>query len=122
MGCSWRRACCSHCPTGRAARSTGRRRTRRPTARAGKRPPTPEPTAPQGGVVLQRVLVRGGYGAFGRGVAERLARAGGLDVVVAGRSGARAAEAAAAIAQATGAEIGALQLEAAAITAAEIGQ
>ena len=39
---------------------------------------------------MQRVLVLGGYGAFGGLAAERLARVAGIEVIVAGRSGAKA--------------------------------
>jgi Saccharopine dehydrogenase NADP binding domain len=40
---------------------------------------------------LRRVLVLGGYGAFGQLVAERLARVAGIEVMVAGRDRAKAA-------------------------------
>jgi saccharopine dehydrogenase-like NADP-dependent oxidoreductase len=39
---------------------------------------------------LQRVLILGGYGAFGGLAAERLARVPGIEVIVAGRSAASA--------------------------------
>ena len=39
---------------------------------------------------MQRVLVVGGYGAFGGLAAERLARMAGIEVIVAGRSGEKA--------------------------------
>lgn len=42
---------------------------------------------------MDRVLVIGGYGLFGRRLVERLARTGGLTVLLAGRSQAAAAEA-----------------------------
>ena len=54
----------------------------------------PARSAGNKGTSLKRVLVLGGYGAFGGRVAERLARAPGIEVVIAGRSlrpGARAA-------------------------------
>lgn len=45
----------------------------------------------------RRILVVGGYGVFGSRIAERLARVGELDIVVAGRDGTRATETAAAL-------------------------
>lgn len=44
---------------------------------------------------LPRILIVGGYGAFGARAAERLARDDDLEIVIAGRSGQRASEAAA---------------------------
>jgi hypothetical protein len=54
---------------------------------------------------MTRILVVGGYGAFGARVAERLARDAGLEVVVAGRSEAKAAAAAKALAASAAARI-----------------
>jgi hypothetical protein len=69
---------------------------------------------------LRRIVVLGGYGAFGRRVAERLARSADIEVVVAGRSHDRAAAAAAEIGGAMGARLRALCLDADTISAAEI--
>jgi hypothetical protein len=41
---------------------------------------------------LSRILIVGGYGAFGARVAERLAREGGTEIIVAGRNAEKAAE------------------------------
>ena len=46
---------------------------------------------------VPRILVVGGYGAFGLRVAERLARGGDVEIVIAGRSEGKAAAAAALI-------------------------
>ena len=61
---------------------------------------------------LQRVLVLGGYGAFGGRVAERLAHAPGVEVVIAGRSLDRALDAAMALEIATGKQVTARRLHA----------
>lgn len=55
--------------------------------------------------VLPRVVVVGGYGAFGQRAVERLARAGDVEVVVAGRSAEKARLAAAKLAHADGPEV-----------------
>jgi hypothetical protein len=70
---------------------------------------------------LQRVLVLGGYGAFGRLVAERLARVAGVEVVVAGRSLERAQGSAARLAAGARAKVSGVRLDAADITAAVLG-
>lgn len=54
---------------------------------------------------MTRILVVGGYGAFGTRVAERLARDAGLEVVIAGRSEAKAATAAKALAASAAARL-----------------
>lgn len=58
-----------------------------------------------------RVLVIGGYGFFGRRLAQRLARDPGLEVIVAGRSLAQARSTAAEVSQAGGALFGAAALD-----------
>ena len=60
-----------------------------------------------------RVLVLGGYGAFGRCVAERLAARAGIEVVIAGRSLERALDAASQLATASGRQVTAQRLDAA---------
>jgi NAD(P)-dependent dehydrogenase (short-subunit alcohol dehydrogenase family) len=57
------------------------------------------------------VLVVGGYGAFGRRVAERLAAAPGIEVVIAGRSHDRALDAALEVEIASGREVTARRLD-----------
>jgi hypothetical protein len=54
---------------------------------------------------LRRVLVLGGYGAFGRRVAERLARMAGIEVMVAGRDLANAEACAAELARSAKARV-----------------
>jgi saccharopine dehydrogenase-like protein len=61
---------------------------------------------------LQRVLVVGGYGAFGGLAAERLARMAGIEVIVAGRSGEKAQAFAAGLARRARARISAATLDA----------
>lgn len=67
---------------------------------------------------MQRVLVLGGYGAFGGRIAERLARIGALELMVAGRSRDRAEAFAAQLAGP--AKIAVLQMDARAATARDI--
>ncbi|HXE86657.1 MAG TPA: saccharopine dehydrogenase NADP-binding domain-containing protein [Hyphomicrobiaceae bacterium] len=69
---------------------------------------------------MQRVLVLGGYGAFGGLAAERLARVAGIEVIVAGRSGARAESFAARLAGQAKARISAARLDARDIGAAAL--
>ena len=59
-----------------------------------------------------RVLVLGGYGAFGRCVAERLAATPGIEVTIAGRSLERALEAASVLATASGRQVTGQSLDA----------
>jgi len=63
-------------------------------------------------IPLPRVLVVGGYGAFGGHVARRLAREAGLELIIAGRSLERAQQFAASLAGAGSARITALQMDA----------
>ena len=70
---------------------------------------------------MARILVIGGYGAFGSRVAERLARDGCHELVIAGRSASRAADAAAAlVAHFPAAKITSAVCDATRATAAEI--
>ncbi len=69
---------------------------------------------------MRRVLVLGGYGAFGARVAERLAREDGLELVVAGRSLERAEEFARRLAATAHASIVPACLDAGKITACEL--
>ena len=70
---------------------------------------------------MARILVIGGYGAFGSRVAERLARDGCHELVIAGRSASRAAAAAAAlVAHCPAARITSAVCDATRATAAEI--
>ncbi len=70
---------------------------------------------------MQRVLVLGGYGAFGRLAAERLARMPGIEVVVAGRSEARARDLAARLAPRAKAQVSAVCLDAGGLSTAALG-
>ena len=69
---------------------------------------------------MARILVIGGYGAFGSRVAERLARASEHTVIVAGRSAERAARAAAELAQRFGCETASAVIDAQTVTAADL--
>lgn len=69
---------------------------------------------------MSRILIVGGYGAFGARVAERLAREPGLEIIVAGRSAAAAAAKAAELARVSEAEVSHARLDAAAATHEEI--
>ena len=87
--CTWRSrrpstGTCWSSSTGSRVRSTARR-----CVRCLWLPLTPA-LSPQSGEREQRVLVLGGYGAFGALVAERLARVAGIEVIAAGRSQERA--------------------------------
>lgn len=70
---------------------------------------------------MQRVLVLGGYGAFGRLAAERLARMPGIEVVVAGRSETKARDFAARLAPRAKAQVSAVCLDAGGLSAAALG-
>jgi len=70
---------------------------------------------------LQRVLVLGGYGAFGGLAAERLARAPGIEVIVAGRSEAKARAFAEGLAAKAEARVSAAHLDAGEVSAAALG-
>lgn len=59
-----------------------------------------------------RVLVVGGYGAFGLRAVERLARSGGIEVIVAGRSGEKARQLAQRLAPSSAASVSGLALDA----------
>lgn len=61
---------------------------------------------------MQRVLVLGGYGAFGGLIAERLARAPGMEVIVAGRSEEKAKAFAASLAGRAKARVSAARVDA----------
>jgi saccharopine dehydrogenase-like NADP-dependent oxidoreductase len=64
-----------------------------------------------------RILIVGGYGAFGARAAERLARSGGLDLIIAGRNGAAAQAFAAKLAGDYGGIVTAAAMDATAVTA-----
>jgi hypothetical protein len=70
---------------------------------------------------LHRVLVLGGYGAFGGLIAERLARTSGIEVIVAGRSQGKARSFAAGLAGRVNAKVSAARLDAGDISAAALG-
>ena len=74
------------------------------------------------GFSLQRVLVIGGYGAFGGLAAERLARIAGIEVVVAGRSLEKAQGFAARLAEGACAEVRGIRLDARDVSAAALGE
>jgi Saccharopine dehydrogenase NADP binding domain len=63
----------------------------------------------------RRVLVLGGYGAFGARAAERLARVPGIELIIAGRSLERARAAADALAQSARAVVSSAQIDAMAV-------
>lgn len=69
---------------------------------------------------MSRILIVGGYGAFGARVAERLAREQSLDIVIAGRSADKAREHAAALARSARAHIAHAALDATSATAADV--
>jgi hypothetical protein len=69
---------------------------------------------------MQRVVVLGGYGAFGAHAAERLAQEAGLELVIAGRSAERAAAFARQLARNARAVVAAAAVDADKITAAEL--
>jgi saccharopine dehydrogenase-like NADP-dependent oxidoreductase len=69
---------------------------------------------------MHRVLVLGGYGAFGARVTERLARHGGIEIVIAGRSMQSAQALAARISQASASSVVPSCLDAGTITAGEL--
>ncbi|MGI9403596.1 MAG: saccharopine dehydrogenase NADP-binding domain-containing protein [Hyphomicrobium sp.] len=68
----------------------------------------------------RRILIAGGYGAFGAHVAQRLARLPGLEIIIAGRSAARAAAFADSLARSAKAKISQAILDATKASAAEI--
>jgi saccharopine dehydrogenase-like NADP-dependent oxidoreductase len=69
---------------------------------------------------VTRILIIGGYGAFGAHAARRLARSPGLDIVVAGRSAEKAAAFAAGLERAPGASVGHAMLDAMSVRAEDI--
>ena len=69
---------------------------------------------------MRRILVLGGYGTFGARAAERLAREGGIELIIAGRSLAAAEAHAAALAKTGRAKIAPARLDASALTAGEL--
>jgi Saccharopine dehydrogenase NADP binding domain len=71
---------------------------------------------------VQRALVLGGYGAFGQRVAERLARVPGLELIVAGRSQAKAEACAAELGKPARARVIPACLDGGMITSAELAQ
>jgi NAD(P)-dependent dehydrogenase (short-subunit alcohol dehydrogenase family) len=71
---------------------------------------------------MNRVLIVGGYGAFGAHAAERLARTPGLEIVIAGRSRRAATEFCDRLAPAAKAALSAAQLDAMRATPDEIGK
>jgi hypothetical protein len=70
----------------------------------------------------RRVLVLGGYGAFGARVAERLARLSGIELVIAGRSRGKAEAFALRLTQRTGAQAIPAVLDGARMTAGDLEQ
>ena len=70
---------------------------------------------------MQRVLVLGGYGAFGGLAAERLARVSGIEVLIAGRGGEKAQAFAARLAGHARARVQGLRLDAGEVSAATLG-
>src|SRR5262245_21998671 len=83
--------------------------------------PRPDPLSASG-EREKRVLVLGGYGAFGGRVVERLARVGGIEVIVAGRSEAEAKGFAARVAEGAQTKVNGMGLDAAAIPAPVLGR
>ena len=71
--------------------------------------------------MTQRVLVLGGYGAFGGLAAERLARVPGIEVLIAGRSEAKARAFAARLAPQAKAGVRGLRLDAGGVSASTLG-
>ena len=71
---------------------------------------------------MGRVLVLGGYGTFGARAAERLARQGGIEIIVAGRSLAAAETHAALLARTARAKVTPARLDASRIGAREIAE
>jgi Saccharopine dehydrogenase NADP binding domain len=71
---------------------------------------------------LKRVLIVGGYGAFGGLAAERLARIAGIEVVVAGRSLEKAQGFAARLAEGACAEVRGIRLDAQDVSGAALGE
>jgi hypothetical protein len=69
---------------------------------------------------VSRILIVGGYGAFGGRVAERLAREQNLDIVIAGRSADKAREQAATLARSARAHVDHVALDATSATAADL--
>ncbi len=69
---------------------------------------------------MQRILVLGGYGAFGARVAQRLAHQPDVEVVIAGRTRERALDAAMEFEIAGATKVTALRLDAAEITASDL--
>ncbi len=71
---------------------------------------------------MQRVVVLGGYGAFGARVCERLATAVDLELIIAGRSPQRAKAFAEGLALKAGARVVSAAMDAATVTASELQQ
>ena len=69
---------------------------------------------------MRRIVVLGGYGAFGGRVAERLAREPGIEVIVAGRSLERAQTFAAGLAPTARAKIAPARIDGRALAAGEL--
>jgi saccharopine dehydrogenase-like protein len=69
---------------------------------------------------VSRILIVGGYGAFGGRVAERLAREQGLDIIIAGRSAENAREHAAALARTARTRVDHAAFDATSATAADL--
>jgi saccharopine dehydrogenase-like NADP-dependent oxidoreductase len=69
---------------------------------------------------VQRILLLGGYGAFGARIAERLAREPGLELIVAGRSLQRATEFAGGLAKSARAKITPARFDGTQLAAAEL--
>jgi hypothetical protein len=69
-----------------------------------------------------RVLVLGGYGAFGGLAAERLARVAGIEVIVAGRRAEQAQACAARLAAGACAKVSGIGLDAAGVSSAVLGE
>jgi saccharopine dehydrogenase-like NADP-dependent oxidoreductase len=69
---------------------------------------------------MARVAIIGGYGAFGSRIAERLSRDGGLEIIIAGRNGERAAAQAAALRGGASARISHAAMDARRVTAKDL--
>jgi len=69
---------------------------------------------------VRRILIVGGYGAFGAHAAERLAREPGIEIIIAGRSLEKARQHANRLSERAGIEVGHATLDAAAATDTEI--
>src|SRR4029079_970332 len=106
----------SSCPTCRTCCAP---RTRR---RSTSTSPSSWPSTPpsSSAMAARRVLVLGGYGAFGSRIAERLARDRSIEVVIAGRPLGRALDLAGQLAQSVGAKVQAAAMDTRTVRAFEL--